>query len=530
MQNLNTDEVANPFDFKERIGSTLLENIFFTPADVKKLLENLNSNKTMGPDEIHPRILKESAEIIYLPLYCILRTSLDQGKVPEAWKLANVSPIFKKGDTTTTGNYRPVSLTSHVSKICEKLVKRGMINFIERGKIICNEQHGFRSGRSCLTNLLTTLEDLTRFNDEGVSVDVLYLDFRKAFDSVPHCRLISKLRGYGISGKLISWLEDFLRGRKQRVCIGDAKSEWADVSSGVPQGSVLGPVLFLLYINDLPNEIAVNCQMFADDAKMYQPIRSLEDHSRIQDDLDSLSVWSKQWLLAFNEDKCKVLHIGKKNPCYSYDMNGKVLDRVSGERDLGVFVTESLSFSTHIATTVAKANRMLGLIKHTFSFLDKDSLLLLYKTYVRPHLEYCVQAWSPYLEKDKVLLEKVQRRATKLVPELKELSYEDRLKGLGLTTLETRRERADMIEMFKVVRGLEQMDPNTFFTRREYRGLRGHDFTMKGNRIRLNSRKFSFSNRVISLWNSLPGHVVLAANLDDFKKNYDSYYTTSNPV
>ena len=197
---------------------------------------------------------------------------------------------------------------------------------------------------------------------------------------------------------------------------------------------------------------------------MYQPIRSLEDHSRIQDDLDSLSVWSKQWLLAFNEDKCKVLHIGKKNPCYSYDMNGKVLDRVSGERDLGVFVTESLSFSTHIATTVAKANRMLGLIKHTFSFLDKDSLLLLYKTYVRPHLEYCVQAWSPYLEKDKVLLEKVQRRATKLVPELKQLSYEDRLKGLGgLTTLETRRERADMIEMFEVCTRLKTNGSEHFF-------------------------------------------------------------------
>jgi hypothetical protein len=334
-----------------------------------------------------------------------------------------------------------------------------------------------------------------------------------------------KLEKYGIVGNLKYWLEDFLRDRKQRVCINSVKSNWLEVTSGVPQGSVLGPILFLLFINDLPSVISTNCKIFADDTKLYHPILALVDAERLQNDIDNLMSWANDWLLGFNESKCKVLHIGKKNPCYNYYMNGTELDTVTEEKDLGVLVTNNLSFSKHIAKAAAKANSVLGMIRRSFTYIDKESLLVLYKSYVRPHLEYCVQVWSPYLEKDKIVLEKVQRRATKLVPELKDLPYEERLRELGLTTLEDR-VRGDLIEMFRIIHGLESIDPGVFFKKRSYNGLRGHELSLELNRCKLNVKKFSFSNRSICLWNSLPEHIVLSPDVNNFKIRYDNFYAT----
>ena len=404
--------------------------------------------------------------LYFFPLYCIFRQSLDQSKLPDIWKWANVTPIYKKGDKANTCNYRPVSLTSQVCKIFEKLVKEKLLVFTKN--IIANEQHGFRRGRSCLTNLLVTLEEWTKLQDSGSPFDVLYLDFQKAFDSVPHARLVYKLRKYGIGDKLSNWIEDFLGGRKQRVCINKASSSWTKVTSGVPQGSVIGPFLFLLYINDLPGKIKSNCQIFADDTKVYHPILSLVDAQELQDDLSNLIEWSKIWLLGFNQQKCKVLHVGKKNPGYDYTMNDNVLETVTEEKDLGILITNNLSFSKHTAVTAARSNGILGMIKRAFSYIDKESFLLLYKGFIRPHLEYCVQAWAPYLEKDKNILEKVQRRATKLVPGLEHMSYIDRLKELGLTTLEDRRTRCILIEMYKIINGFENIDYEIFFELRRY--------------------------------------------------------------
>jgi hypothetical protein len=509
------DEVSEPFVLNRTGYDSILENIFFSPSDVKKLLLTTNPNKAMGPDEIHPRVLQECAEELHFPMFCIFRQSFDQCKVPENWKFANVIPIFKKGDTSVIGNYRPVSLTSPICKICEKIVRDAIVTFTINK--LCDDQHGFRKGRSCVTNLLLTLEEWTSFYDEGLPFDVLYFDFKKAFDSVPHARLIYKLQSNGIVGKLCYWVEDFLKDRKQRVCINSTKSKWMNVTSGVPQGSVLGPVLFLLFVNDLPGAISTKCKLFADDTKVYHPILSLLDYENLQNDINNLTMWSNQWLLGFNEDKCKVLHVGNHNPCHNYFMNGKMLNSVCEEKDLGVLITNKLSFSKHIAKAAAKANSVLGMIRRAFTYIDKESFLVLYKSYVRPHLEYCVQVWSPYLEKDRSLLEKVQRRATKLVPGLQNLSYEDRLNELGLTTLENRRVRGDLIEMYKIMHGFEEIDPSTLFTRRRYNGLRGHELTCEVRRSHLNIRKFNFSNRVVGMWNSLPEHIVTSPDVNTFK-------------
>ena len=517
-------EAPDPFDFLGIQSVSMLDDIFFTPMDVKKLLVTINPNKAMGPDNIHPRVLKELSDCIYFPLYCIMRQSLDEGTLPDIWRVAHVTPIFKKGDRMSSSNYRPVSLTSQICKLLEKIIRQRLVDFLESNNIFCDEQHGFRKSRSCLTNLLCTLEEWTRLYDEGLPFDVLYLDFCKAFDSVPHGRLSYKLFKYGITGKLNAWLEDFLRGRKQAVCINGSMSSYLNVTSGVPQGSVLGPVLFLLFINDLPAVIRTKCNIFADDTKMYHPILSIVDHHSVQNDLESLISWSNEWLLGFNSNKCKVMHIGKRNPNYEYTMNGVLLQSVKEEKDLGVLVTSDLSFSKYISSAAAKANRILGIIKRSFLHMSKEAFLVLYKTYVRPHLEYCVQVWSPYLQRDKDVIEKVQRRATKIVPELRNLSYEERLVQLKLTTLENRRVRGDLIEVFKFVKGIENVSIDVFFQHRLYQGLRGHPYTLELNRCHYNMRKFFFSNRVVTLWNSLPLHVVSSPDVLNFKINYDRHY------
>ena len=206
-----------PFNYVGVPVNIFVDDVYFTPVDVKNLIGAINVNKAMGPDEIHPRVLKELVEQIYFPLYCIMRQSIDEGVLPDIWKVAHVTPIFKKGNEMLTENYRPVSLTSQVCKLCEKIIRQRIVDFLECNNVLCDQQHGFRKARSCLTNLLCTLEEWTKLHDEGKPFDVLYLDFRKAFDSVPHVRLSYKLYKMGIRGKINVWIEDFLRSRKQTV-------------------------------------------------------------------------------------------------------------------------------------------------------------------------------------------------------------------------------------------------------------------------------------------------------------------------
>ena len=245
----------------------------------------------------------------------IWRKSLDEGSVPIDWKTANVRPIFKKGSRKEAGNYRPVSLTSQICrpKLLESVVRDSIVNHLETNKLIADSQHGFMRGRSCLSNVLVFLDKTTRLTDEGKAVDTVYLDFAKAFDKVPHERLLRKIEGHGITGKLLRWIREWLRNRKQRVCVQGSMSSWRDVTSGVPQGSVLDHVLFLIYINDLDSGILSNILKFADDTKVFGKATSDADRMRIQSNLDRLDKWSGDWLMAFNVEKCNVMHCGKSN-------------------------------------------------------------------------------------------------------------------------------------------------------------------------------------------------------------------------
>lgn len=501
--------------------------IMFSRDVVLAELLALDSTKSPGPDGLHPHLLKNCADSIAGPLSSIFQQSIDTGEIPEDWRLAEVCPIFKKGRRSDPGNYRPVSLTSVACKVMETIIRKHLLQMVEGD--LSDSQHGFRKGRSCLTNLLETFEEWTRALDNGYGLDVVYLDYRKAFDSVPHKRLLSKLKAMGIPAKFLAWIKDFLSHRRMRVRVNGSFSQWENVISGVPQGSILGPLLFLLFVNDLPDSIISSIRMFADDVKLSAAIKTETDGKVLQHDLDSLSNWSEKWLLRFNLDKCKLLHIGH---CHntSYNLRDgtvtKQLVVVEEEKDLGVYTTADLHFSTQCSKAAARASSVLGLIHRNFRRIDVHDFRVLYKMYVRPHLEYCVQAWSPWLIKDMNCLENVQRRATRMVSGLRYKSYSERLRILGLTTLQQRRKRGDLIETYKLLTGKEAIDWRGFFQHAPTaHGLRGHSLKLFVPPCHKAIRKNFFSCRVVEDWNSLPQEIIDSATVDMFKRRLDAYWS-----
>ena len=373
------DEIGNLFN--------KLDSVSIDESDVRAKLKRLREDKSAGPDELSPRFLHIVGEYLSYPLMVMFNKTLKDGKVPDDWKSSNIAPIFKNGKRGLPKNYRPVSLTSQVSNIFESIIGDRIVYHLESQCLLRDSQHGFRKGKSCLTNLLTFLDRVTGSVDEGDAVDVVFLDLAKAFDKVPHQRLIKKLKIHGIEGDLLNWIVSWLTGRKQRVCFNGHLSRWRRVTSGVPQGSVLGPILFLIYINDLDGGIVNWILKFADDTKVFAKIRSADDASSLQRDLDRLVQWAREWQMMFNVKKCKVMHMGRKNPRYQYRMNGQVLETVKQEKDLGVVISDDLKVSNQCSMAYLKANRTLGLIKRTIEYKSEFIMLRLYKSLVRPHLE-----------------------------------------------------------------------------------------------------------------------------------------------
>ena len=335
----------------------------------------------------------------------------------------------------------------------------------------------------------------------GLPWDVIYTDFSKAFDSVPHQRLLNKLWAYGIRGNLHTWISDFLSERRQRVVVGNEKSTWKPVTSGIPQGSVLGPILFTIFINDMPDAVDSFMKLFADDSKLFRAIESLDDIITIQNDINNLMDWSIKWQLPLNISKCKNLHYGKNNPNHSYTMGGGNLQTDTTEKDVGVTFDPSLDFRIHIRNMISKANSRVGLIKRSFSKLNIQGFKILYKSLVRPILEYCSVIWYPLYQGDIDEIEKVQRRATKLVCSIKNLSYPERLKKLNIPTLIYRRKRTDMMQVYRIVHSVDKLDFEEFFERGDDT-TRGHSWKLKKPRANTRIRQNCFSHRIINTWNN----------------------------
>ena len=509
-------------------GDVTISDIVISESDVMFAINKLKINKTPGPDRISPKVLKQVSSEISRPLAYIFNSSLRSGTVPQDWKLANVTPIFKKGSKAHPGNYRPISLTSVVCKMLETIIRDKIVKHLEQNNLISDSQHGFRNKRSCLTNLLDFFHDIINMFDETKSVDVIYLDFQKAFDKVPHKRLLDKLKIYGISGNTQRWIENWLTERKQRVVINGKESDWMNVTSGVPQGSVLGPVLFLIYIDDIDEGLCCKISKFADDTKIGNRADTPEYRQMIQRDLDKLFNWGQTWQMDFNIDKCKVLNIGSYNDKFSYSMNNTLLDNVNQEKDLGIIISSDLKPNRQCTEAIKKANKLVGFIGRAFEFKSEDIILTLYNSLVRPHLEYCVQFWSPYYKKDIEKLERVQRRVTKLIPRLRNKPYEERLKELNLFTLSKRRLRGDLIQVYKILMGHDNLATDKYFTIDRSNYTRGNGFKIIGKRFHSNEAKHFFFNRVVNIWNKLPRNMVDCTSVETFKHRLDKFLI-SNP-
>ena len=512
----------------QRAYATELSSASFSIEDIEASLRKLNPTKSTGMDGLHPRVLQELSKELATPLFLIFRTSLEQGKVPDQWKEGQVTAIFKKGDRSSPSNYRPVSITSVVSKVMEGLVRKDIIDHMSRNQITTPLQHGFTKGRSTSTNLLTALNDWTETKDKGGTVHAIYLDFQKAFDSVPHKRLLLKLERYGITGQMLAWTRSFLTGRRQCVSVNGSVSDWMPVTSGIPQGSVLGPTLFNIFVNDIPECVSSNLLLFADDGKLHRHISSLADCSALQADLNNLQEWASTWQLRFHPDKCKVLRIGKMHQNFDYTMldagRQVILKSSEAEKDLGVWVDNRLRFDMHAEKAVNKASSLVGMIRRTYVHLDPPSMTTLFKSLCRPIVEYGNVIWYPQYQKDAVLVENVQRRATRLIPGFRDKEYVDRLRALKLPSLTYRRERGDMIEVFKHMHGYYNHDFS--YLKRTRSQLRGHGLTLTKDFAKHQCRRQFFAFRVVNMWNSLPEETVTAGSLNIFKNSLDTHWNS----
>ena len=403
----------------------------------------------------------------------------------------------------------------------ESIVRDALVSNLMNNKLIADPQHGFVPGRDCITQLLVCMEEWTDMIENGMCFDVIYTDFSKAFDSVPHERLFIKLESLGIKGDILKWIRSFLQGRTQSVNVEGSHSSWKNVLSGIPQGSVIGPILFVIFINDMPSSVKHSfCRLFADDCKLYGQV-STSGENLVQSDLARLEEWSRIWQLPFNAPKCKTMHFGHKNPMFSYVLNGTQLKSITTEKDLGVTVDNKLNFHVHTATATKKANQILGVIKRAYKTRDANTIATLYKTMVRQPLEYGNAIWGPCYVGDMKLVEGVQRRATKLIPHLYELPYEDRLKFLKLPSMEYRRLRGDMIQCFKIMNGLVRLDKSQLFVPVTGASTRGHHQRILRQRAHTSARAKTFSQRTIRNWNSLPSNVISAPSVDAFKTQLD---------
>ena len=525
-------ETDEPPEIPDMVVRSKLENISVATRKVREKILALKPDSAPGPDGITGHLLQGLVEELAPALALIFSKSMEEGVVPADWRTANVTPIFKKGARTKPENYRPVSLTSIPCKLMESIVKDNLMAHLEENMLMNPSQHGFMPGKSCATNLLEFFEVVTRAVDEGKNMDIIFLDFAKAFDKVPKERLLAKLAAHGIGGQVLQWVRSWLTARSQRVVLNGEASELAAVESGVPQGSVLGPILFDIFINDI-DLLAVMIDIlrkFADDTKLGKIILTVEDGKVLQDCLDKLVDWADKWGMKFNTGKCKVMHIGTSNQEIQYNMGGAVLGTTDTERDIGVLVANSMKPTKHCQKAAQTASSVLGQITRAFHYRDRKTFVKLYKQYVRPHLEFAVTAWSPWTEADKECLEKVQMKAVKMISGMASNDYMARLAELGLETLEERRHRMDMAQVYKIVTGKDKVNSETWFTmaRDGQRLTRGnaHPLSLKKQRSRLEVRRNFFSQRAVNSWNNIPSVIKDTKTVTSFKKLYGAHRNT----
>ena len=450
-----------------------VNDIDFSYDRVLKILRDINVNKAAGPDGINGRVLKNCREGIAYPLSCLFRISYNSGHVPNEWKLANVVPVHKKGTKTSVENYRPISLTCLTMKVFEKIVRDEL--FSKCRDKLDQRQHGFVPEKSCTTQMAIYVESLCLSINANIRTDVVYFDFAKAFDSVSHDIILQKLKtNFGIDGTLLKFIMNYLKDRKQRVVIGGAQSDVTLVRSGVPQGSILGPLFFVIFINDMFEHVSDGTDMalYADDTKIWRKIISWRDHEIFQNDIDALQKWAENNKMKFHPGKCKVISVLSRASeqhmelwsmlpfqLFLYTLNGHILDFSESEKDLGVVVKPDLSWDENLHALYQKASSRLGLMKRILHFLeDPKQKRAFYLALVRSLFEHCSIIWRPTTITAIKKVESIQKRAVKWIlgesgHHYNDLEYLSRLRDLDLLPMECKFDYTDLVMFHSIYHG-----------------------------------------------------------------------------
>ena len=451
------------------------------------------------------------------PVYTIFSRSLESGLFPDLWKTAAVIPMYKgKGSKREASNSRPISCTPLLGKILESIVKNSLLKYTAH-KLLNNAQHGFRPLRSVVSNLLVSDALISKNVDLGHSVDIILFDMSKAFDVVSHKLLLHKLEKLGLGGILLSWIKSFLENRFQRVRIGIDLGSLLAVLSGVIQGSVLGPMLFVMFINDLVDVVVFAKPLFyADDLKLIMPLISDTSFTDLQYDINRTILWMKTWGMTFNTNKCCVLHVGPRNPRHVYLLNGVEIPVRTECPDLGVLRDENFTYSKHADATIAKCHRLCGCLLRAFSTRNPHVLTTAFVSYIRPVLEFASPIWSPrtlYLARR---LERVQKLFTRRLHGLNNASYANRVAYLNIDKLCDRSTRTDLILLYKIIHGLVDIDLGELYLSINTNNTRANGLKLVLPRPHKNVLKFSFAYRSGVIWNKLPLNVVTSPSLTIF--------------
>ena len=532
----------NTYNFNSDPVSSSISSFELTQKHIIDAIDEIKFNSSSPKGDIPARVFKNCKISLSVPLMLFWKKSFACGKIPKYYKNQMIIPLHKKGTKTNVKNFRPVSLTPHEVKIKERVIRKVLMEYLEEFNLINDNQHGFRQNRSCATQLLSQLDFILSNSVEGYDVDSIYIDFAKAFDKVDHGLLIQKLNHYGIRGNFLNWIVNFLDERTQTVFINNHFSYSTSVISGVPQGSVLGPLLFVIYNNDLSQLVDATSQIFtfADDTKLISRINSSADKVNLQNNLNNIINWSEFNNMKLNTDKFQLLRFtfGTKNlddawlyelpfqnDFFNYSASDIAIEPTSSVRDLGIFIDNELSWNNHYNIIVKRAKKMCGWIFSSIYSRNKEVLLTLFNSLVRGNLEYCCEVWCPHYKKDIVLIEQVQRSFTNRISGQQDYDYWQRLKNLKIYSLQRRREKLIILHVWKIKNNVY---PNTV-------GLT-FKFHKRPNAIKADIRSLpqargklltiydeSFLIKACRLWNSLPPMLTKITVLSTFKFHFDKF-------
>ena len=515
-----------------------MENFEITASDIIQAVKDSKDKTSRSPEDIPIYYIKRNLSSLILPLLFLFNYSLKYNIIPTQWKKAIITPIHKKGDRSKPSNYRPISLTSSFCRIFEIIIRKKIMDHLSQNNLLSIFQYGFVPCKSVTSQLLNSLHVWLKSFSTNKQTTIIYTDISKAFDSVSHSKLVSVLNHYGLNKTIVKWIENFLKNRTQQVVIGKNYSSPRIIYSGVPQGSVIGPLLFNVYINDITQSASSlndggGIRLFADDAKLFST-----DIGSLQISIDKMSYWLARRQLKLAPNKCFVLNLGKTiDSTLNVSIEGSKVSSVSMIKDLGIYISQDLKWTNHVNHVFKTASLCSYQILKSVKSKNIWVLIKLFKTYVRPKIEYSTSVWSPNLRGDIKKIENVQKRFTKQACNRSNIpftSYQDRLFKLNLKSLEYRRIYFDLLLIYKIINGISDLNFKDYFK------FRKTSYVLRGNSRKIDTLLSfktpqwtnSFFTRTVKYWNSLPDNIACSLTLPLFKRSlcqYDLSYLLTKP-